>query len=94
MAFNYTAMWCKGSINKAPDALSRSPTLEPQQVDMLAKKDENNMSDLSISELRATHVQQRDEGIQLQELCKHVNEDEEYLLLKKFGISKPPQQAD
>ena len=29
MAFNFTAVWCKGSTNKAPDALSRSPYWNP-----------------------------------------------------------------
>ena len=59
MAFSYTAVWCKGSTNKAPDALSRSPTEEPQQEDMLAENDEDNTQDLSISEIRATHTQER-----------------------------------
>ena len=82
MAFNYTAMWRKGSANNAPDALSRSPTMEPQQEDMLPENDEHNVPDLSIAELRATQVQQREESIRLQELLKHANEDEEYQLLK------------
>ena len=82
MAFNYTAMWRKGSVNNTPDALSRSPTMELQQEDMLAENDEHNVLDLSIAELRATQVQQREESIRLQELRKHANEEEEYQLLK------------
>ena len=53
MAFNYTAMWRKGSANNAPDTLSRSPTLEPQQDYMLAENDEHNVPDLSIAELKS-----------------------------------------
>ena len=78
MAFSYTAVWCKGSTNKAPDALSRSPTKEPQQEDMLAKNDEDNTQDLSISEIRATHTQEREESIRLQELRKLADQNEEY----------------
>ena len=82
MAFNYTTMWRKGSANNASDTLSCSPTLEPQQEDMLVENDEHNVPDLSIAELRVTQVQQREESIRLQELRKHANKDEEYQLLK------------
>ena len=33
MAFNLIAKWYKGDTNKAPDALSRYPVWEPQQVE-------------------------------------------------------------
>ena len=90
MAFSYTAMWCKGSTNKAPDALSRSPTKEPQQEDMLAENDEDNTQDLSISEIRATHTQEREESIRLQELRKWADQDEEYQQLKAVILNGFP----
>ena len=42
MAYSFTAIWCKGSNNTAPDALSRHPTLEPTQEDALAECDEDS----------------------------------------------------
>ena len=90
MAFSYTAVWCKGSTNKAPDALSRSPTKEPQQEDMLAENDEDNTQDLSISEIRATHTQEREESIRLQELRKWADQNEEYQQLKAVILNGFP----
>ena len=49
-------MWRKGSANNAPDALSRSPTLESQQEDMLAENDEHNVPDLRIHSRAQSHT--------------------------------------
>ena len=37
MAYNFTAEWVKGSLNNAPDALSRNPVSDPEPTDMLAE---------------------------------------------------------
>ena len=42
MAFNFTAEWCKGTVNQVPDVLSHSLVRESQSVDMLAEQDEDN----------------------------------------------------
>ena len=34
--------WVKGTLNTAPDALSRNPTTDPQPQEMLAEHDANN----------------------------------------------------
>jgi len=53
MAFNFTAKWCKGNTNRAPDALSRNPVWKPQQVDALAEYDEDNQPEPSAAEIRS-----------------------------------------
>ena len=52
MAYNFTAIWCKGATNKAPDSLSHNPVWEPYPVDTLAECDENSMPEPSIAEIR------------------------------------------
>ena len=90
MAFNFTAVWCKGSTNKAPDALSRSPVLEPCHEDALAECDEENRPDLSISELRALYGEGESESIRLQELRSQAAQDEEYQQLKEVILNGFP----
>ena len=53
MAYNFNAVWCKGTNNKAPDALSQSPVREPQPTELLAEYEEESVPELSISEIRA-----------------------------------------
>ena len=88
MAFNFTAVWCKGSTNKAPDVLSRSPVLEPCHEDALAECDEENRPDLSISELRALYGEGESESIRLQKLRTQAAQDEGYQQLKKVTYIK------
>ena len=52
MAYNFTAVWCKGSNNTAPDALSHHPVLEPSTGDALAEQDEDHSPAPSIAEIR------------------------------------------
>ena len=83
MAFNFTAVWCKGSTNKATDTLSRSPVLEACYEDALAECDEESKPDLLISELRALHTEGESESIRLQELHTQASQDEKYQQLKE-----------
>ena len=53
MAYNFTAVWCKGATNKAPDALSRYPAWEPCPTELLAECDEDCMPEMTIAEIRA-----------------------------------------
>ena len=50
MVYNFTAEWDNGSLNEAPDSLSRYPVSDPQIQDMLAECDPD---DNTIAEMRA-----------------------------------------
>ena len=61
-----------------------------QQEGMLVENDEDNVQGLSISEIRATHMQEREESITLQKLHKYADQNEEYQQLKAVIWSKFP----
>ena len=82
MAYNFNAIWCKGTNNKAPDALSRSPVREPQPKELLAEYDEDSVPELSISEIRAVSSEGI-ESIRLQELRQQALQDNEYQCLRQ-----------
>lgn len=54
MAYNFTALWLKGILNCAADALSRHPFNEPSEGDDLAEYDINSKKALSIAQIRAS----------------------------------------
>ena len=56
MAYNFSAVWCKGSTNTAPDALSCHPVLEPSPGDALAEQDEDHSPAPSIAEIRKQQI--------------------------------------
>ena len=56
MAYNFMAVWCKGSANTAPDALSCHPVLEPNPRDALAEQDEDHTPAPSIAEIRTQQM--------------------------------------
>ena len=87
MAFNFTAVWCMRSTNKAPDVLSCSPVVEPCHKDALAECDEENRPDLSVLELRALHGEGESESIRLQELQAQAAQDKEYQQLKEVILN-------
>ena len=94
MAYNLTAQWLKGASNNAPDALSRHPVWDPQPANNLAERDIQNNLEMSFTELRAireTHNEDS-EGLSLQELRKHAEQDEEYQLLRTFILDGFPKQ--
>ena len=49
----------KGSLNKAPDSLSRYPVSDPQTQAMVAERDSDNNMEASIAEIRAVSVENR-----------------------------------
>ena len=59
MAINFTAKWCKGTTNHAPNALSHSPVGEPQIEEMLAEQDEDSKPEMFILQLRAISNEDR-----------------------------------
>ena len=90
MAFNYKAVWCKGSTNKAPDAFLHSPTNVQQEEDMLAENDEDYVQGITISETRAMHMQEREESIRLQELHKYADQDDNWK--QSYGADSQPSK--
>ena len=76
MAFNFTAKWCKGSTNSAPNALSRNPVWEPCQADALAEYDEENLPESSAAEVKALLDEHGHDNARMQELQEHSQKDE------------------
>lgn len=77
MAYNFTAEWIKGSLNSAPDALSRYPVSDPQPQELLAERDLDNEQGASIAEIRAMSNDSQ-ESVRLQDLRRHAQEDSAY----------------
>ena len=68
MAYSFTAVWCKGSSNTLPDALSRHPVLEFSPGDALAEQEEDHSLVPSIAEIRACQANGHPESVRLQDL--------------------------
>ena len=49
MAYNFMAEWVEGSLNNAPDALSRNPVCDPEPTDILAERFEDGEEELSVA---------------------------------------------
>ena len=90
MAYNFTAVWCKGSINAAPDTLSHHPILEHSLGDALVKQDEDHSPAPSIAEIRTQQMDNQSESIRLQDLRRHATQDEEYQHLKAIILRSFP----
>ena len=94
MAFNFTAKWCKGNTNGAPDALSRNPVWKPQQVDALAEYDEDNQPEPSAAEIRSIINQSSQENARIQELQDHAKRDDTYQQLKEVILQGFPDHKN
>lgn len=77
MVYNFSATWVKGTLNHAPDALSRNPASDPQTSDLLAE------NTTTCAEIRALTTSTQ-ESIRLTDLCQRANEDHEYQQLKHY----------
>ena len=89
MSYNFTAEWCKGSTNDAPDALSRSPVSDPLPSDTLAELDIFNQSDMSLTEIRAI-TSESSPSPHLDTLRKAAQEDNEYQKLRHIILNGFP----
>ena len=89
MGYSFTASWLKGTLNKAPDALSRNPTTDPQPDETLAESEIDDIAAMSTAEIRA--VTGKGESLRLTKLCQVANNDPEYQKLKSYIISGFPQ---
>ena len=83
MAFNFTAEWIKGTLNNAPDALSRNPVTNPKPHDLLAEQDPSGKPEATIAEIRVTSSGQQ-ESVRLQYLRQITEQDHEYQQLLHY----------
>ena len=83
MAYNFTAEWIKGSLNSAPDALSRNPVSDPSTEEMLAERSEEDELEMSIAEIRAV-ASNHQESVRLQVLRQYAGEDVVYQQLLHY----------
>ena len=65
MAYNFTAAWCKGATNAAPDALSRHPTWNPCQAKLLAECDDDNTPEMTLADIRAIRNNDSQESVRV-----------------------------
>ena len=78
MAYSFTAVKCKRTINNAPDALSHYPIWQLHPADILAEYDQNSTPEPSIAEIRVLAEGSLQESTRIQELRKQASEDGEY----------------
>lgn len=90
MGYNFTAEWVKGTLNNAPDALSRNPVSDPQQSEMIAERDTDNNPENTLLEVRAI-ANEHQENVRLQDLRKQAEEDHEYQQLQHYIIIGFPE---
>lgn len=90
MAYNFTAEWCKGATNQAPDALSRHPTVNPCQAELLAELDEDNTPAMTFADVRALRSNGSQESVRVQEVKECAQSDEEYQQLKQVILQGFP----
>ena len=90
MPFSFTAEWIKGTLNQAPDALSRYPVSDPLPQDSLAEKDINDIPGATCAEIR-TITSQGNDGVRIEEVRRHANGDEEYQRVRKFIVEGFPK---
>lgn len=89
MGYKFTAMWLKGTLNKAPDALSRNPTADPQPEEALAESEIDQLTATSAAEIRA--FTSTGELLRITDLRKAADNDPEYQKLKSHITSGFPQ---
>ena len=82
MGYAFTASWMKGTSNKAPDALSRNPTADPQPDKTLAESDIDDIAAMSSVEIRA--VTCKGESLRLTELRQVADNNPELYIISGF----------
>ena len=90
MAYNFTAVWCKGATNCAPDALSRHPTGNPDQADLLAECEDDRTPEMTLADIRAIESKGSQESVRVQEVRECAQKDDEYQQLKRMILEGFP----
>ena len=83
IGYNFTAEWVKGSLDNAPDALSRNPSTDPHPEEQLAEQDIDKQRAATAVDLRAI-TGRADDSPHLQDLRKAAEADQEYQQLKHY----------
>ena len=89
MGYTFTATWLKGTLNNAPDALSRNPTADPQPEEALVESKIDEVTAMSAAEIRA--ITSTEESLRVTELRKVADNDPEYQKLKSYITSGFPR---
>ena len=89
IGYTFTATWLKGTLNNAPDALSRNSTADPQPEEALAESEIDEITAISAGEIRA--ITSTEEPLCITELRKVANNDPEYQKLKSYITSGFPR---
>ena len=92
MPYNFTAEWVKGTLNQAPDALSRNPVSDPLPEESYCEQDFHNMPGLSCAEIR-TILAPGDDSLKMEALKQCVSEDMEYQQLRKIILEGFPKHC-
>ena len=90
MPYNFKVEWVKGTLNQAPDALSRYPVSDPVVQEAFGEHDHNDTSALSCAEIRTILVPGED-SFRIEALRKCAFEDEEYQQLQKIFLEGFPK---
>ena len=88
MGYTFTATRLKGTLNNAPDALSRNPMADSLPEEALAESEIDEITAMSTAEIRA--ITSTEEPLRITELCKVANNDLEYQKLKSYITSGFP----
>ena len=83
MGYNFTVEWIKGTLNNAPDTLSRNPFSHPQPHEIFTERDIDCLTVASTAEIRAITATESNVA-RLQDLRRIANEDPEYRKLKHY----------
>ena len=85
-----TAQWIKGTLNNAPDALSRHPASNPLPHEIMAEIDAQDNPEPSIADIRAVSTDQLN-NLCLQDRHQHAQDDQEYQQLQHYIINGFPE---
>ena len=91
MGYNFTTEWLKGSLNQAPDALSRNPTSNPEPHETLAESDLDHNQAPTAADIRAITTPPID-NLRLQNLRDIASDDPDYQTLKQYITNGFPNQ--
>ena len=89
MGYTFTATWLKGTLNNAPDALSRNPTADPEPEEVLVESKIDEITAMSAAEIRA--ITSTEEPLRITKLRQVANNNPEYQKLKSYITSGFPR---
>ena len=91
MGYNFTTELLKGSLNQAPDALSRNPNSNPEPHETLAECDLDHNQAPTAADIRVITTPPID-NLRLQNLRDIASDDPDYPPLKQYVTNGFPNQ--